>query len=192
MARRPRNMVVRAPNPAKGDQFIHTFYSGFALVAAQKQYEVFGKDQSQVGLEFTNMRDNGKLPKGWKMKVYTMALKAYFKSTTGVAGALVQELTAIVANSLYTVGFDGRDSYGEFPGCQFLGALSFGAQEATATVVHSGNSYPNGIISLPVPFELTEQFGFKSKFETFQMPSAAIVTAGGCIKMLYSGIAQRA
>jgi len=187
-----RDMRVRAPNPAKGDQFIHSFYSGFALVAAQKQYEVFGKDQSQLTLEFTNMRDNGKLPKGWKMKVFQIMLKAYFKSLTGVAGALVQEITAIVANSIYTVGFDGRDSYGEFPGCQFLGTISFGAQEATATVVHSGNSYPNGFITLPVPFELTEQFGFKSKFETFQAPSAAIVTAGGCIKVIYAGVAQRA
>jgi len=186
------DMIVAKPDPRKGDQFIHSFYSGFALVAAQKVYDVFAKDQASLTLEFTNMRDNGKLPKGWKMKVYQIALRAYFKSLTGVAADLVQEMNAIVANSIYTVGFEGRDSYGEFPGAQFLSTISVGAKEATASLIHSGNSMASGVISLPEPFQLTEQYGFKSRFETFQAASAAIVTAGGCIKVIYSGKVQRA
>jgi len=186
------NMIVTRPDPRKGDQFIHSFYSGFAFVAAVKAYDVFAKDQAALTLEFTNMRDNGKLPKGWKMKVYQIALRAYFKSLTGVAADLVQEMTAIVCNSIYTVGFEGRDSYGEFPGAQFLSTISVGAKEATASLIHAGNSAATGSINLPEPFQLTEQYGFKSKFETFQAPSAALVTAGGCLKVIYSGKVQRA
>jgi len=187
-----QNMIVAKPDPRKGDQFIHSFYSGFAFVANQKVYDVFAKDQASINLEFTNMRDNGKLPKGWKMKVYQIAMRLYFKSLTGVAADLVQEMTAIVANSIYTVGFEGRDSYGEFPGCQFLSTIAVGAKEATASLIHSGNSLANGVIALPEPFQLSEQYGFKSRFETFQAPSAALVTAGGCLKMIYSGKVQRA
>jgi len=174
------------------DSFIHTFYSGFKVASATKSYKVFSNSQSASSRELTNMKEGGKLPKGWSHNVAQIGFRASWSDAVAPTAQQTADIYEFLANSNYIVGTEGKDHMGEFPISQAMGVVNVGSiGAASIPVVPTSINAQAGFISLPQVIPLEDQFNFESTFEYTGATVAAGLVGKLLIKVLYVGIASR-
>jgi len=188
------------------DAYVTVLYSGFNVVAAQADYDVFGASRSQIGALLTNMDGEQGIPTNTSFLVGKIMFRGSFCAATTVSPAVLAEAKRFMANSVYRVGWQGKSDYGIFPVSMCLGALTAVAVDATNNMVSTGDATINGEIKLPQPLPIEAQWNIKSAWEYLlgkssamqqgggmaaQPVSAALVAAGFQIHVLYEGIWQR-